>query len=71
MSDPERYLKALLELKLQHQEEALNPGARDQTSFGYGKACGVAMGLQLAERLWNDQTAQQEQELGSNNRPKR
>lgn len=66
MPTPERYLDALKELKYKHSAEALNPGAKDQSSFGYGKACGIAMGLQLAENLFSDQTAQEEKEVGSN-----
>lgn len=68
MPTPERFYNALKELRHQHAEEALNPGAKDQSEFGYGKACGIAMGLQLAERLYDDQIAQEEKELGSNSR---
>lgn len=66
MPTPERYLEALKELRYKHSLEALSPGAGNQTSFGYGKACGIAQGLELAERLYADQTAQEETELGKN-----
>lgn len=69
MSSPERYLNALKELRYKHSFEALNPGAQDKTAFGYGKACGIAQGLELAEQLFDSQTAQEETERdGQSNR---
>jgi hypothetical protein len=64
MPTPERFLALLQEQILKHSLEALNPGKGDQTEFGYGKACGIAQGLQHAEALWNDQTAQEDAENG-------
>lgn len=65
MPTPERFLNRLKELRTNHALEALNPGSGDQSEFGYGKACGIAQGLELAERLWNDETAQEEDDNGS------
>lgn len=62
MGSPERFLNALKELRLKHSLEALNPGAKDQTAFGYGKACGIAQGLELAEKLFDSETAHEEAE---------
>jgi hypothetical protein len=62
MPTPERFLALLKEQTYKHSLEALNPGKGDQTEFGYGKACGIAQGLQIAEALWNDQTAREERE---------
>lgn len=64
MPTPERFLEALKELRYKHSLEALNPGKGNQSEFGYGKACGIAQGLELAERLYADQTAQEETEVG-------
>ena len=69
MPTPERFYTALKELKQTHSEEALNPSIKDQTAFGYGKACGIAMGLELAERLYDDQAAQEEAANESITRP--
>lgn len=72
MSIPERYLAALKEEQVKHATGALNPSAKDRTEFGYGKACGIAEGLLLAESLLDNVTAQQEgEESGAFNRSKR
>ena len=71
MPTPERYLAALKEQRHRHMLEALNPGKGDQSEFGYGKACGIAMGLEIAEAIWNETTAQEEATNGSNHRSKR
>ena len=60
MPTPERFLAVLKEQRLKHAFEALNPGKGDQSEFGYGKACGIAQGLEIAERLYEEQTAQEE-----------
>lgn len=62
MPTPDRFLSALREKLFKFREEALNPGLKDQTEFGYGKACGIAQGLALAEELYDDQTAKEERE---------
>lgn len=64
MPTPERFLALLKEQIYKHSIEALNPGIGDQTEFGYGKACGLAQGLQIAEKLYEDQAAQEESEGG-------
>jgi hypothetical protein len=64
MPTPERFLALLQEQIFKHALEALNPGVKDQSEFGYGKACGILHGLRHAEALWNDQTAQEERASG-------
>jgi hypothetical protein len=49
----ERFLQELQELKAKNAEASLKPGTDDQTEFGYGRACGQQLGLQLAEELLN------------------
>lgn len=65
MSTPERFLAVLKEQRIKHSLEALNPGKGDQTEFGYGKACGISQGLEMAERLWEEQMTEEERQLGS------
>lgn len=69
MPSPEGFMDRLKELRLKFLEEALNPGAKDQTEFGYGKACGIAQGLEIAQRALSDQTAQEEDADGTNSKP--
>lgn len=66
MPTPERFLAVLKEQRIKHSLEALNPGKGDQTEFGYGKAVGISQGLEMAERLWEEQTTEEEREIGSN-----
>lgn len=60
MPTPDRFISVLRAKRLEKLEAAVKPGKGDQTEFGYGKACGVAEGLELAEELWENQTAQEE-----------
>jgi hypothetical protein len=66
MPTPDRFLSQLKELRVQYALEALSPHKRSQSAYGYGLACGVVQGLEMAERLLNDEiTAQEEFENGS------
>ena len=72
MPTPERFLAVLKEQLTKHALEALNPGKGDQSEFGYGKACGISLGLQTALALLEDAMtteAAQEVENGSQSRP--
>lgn len=68
MTIPEQFLVAMQELKSKFAAEALAPSKRDETEFGYGKACGVYQGLLLAEERFNDILSQVEKKerMGDN-----
>jgi hypothetical protein len=64
MPTPDRFLSQLKELRIKHALEALNPSQRNRSAFDYGYACGVAYGLELAERMFSDELIAQEEFTG-------
>jgi hypothetical protein len=61
MPTPDRFLSQLKELRVKHALEALSPNPRNRSAFDYGYACGLVQGLEIAERLLNDELAAQEE----------
>ncbi len=46
-----RYVQELKALQVKTNEMAVKPSTEERNAFGYGKACGRAEGLRLAEEL--------------------
>jgi hypothetical protein len=59
MPTPDRFLSQLKELRVKHALEALSPSQRNRSAFDYGYACGVAYGLELAERVFSDEIGEE------------
>lgn len=51
MSAVQRCLERLEEAKAKAAFESLSPADSEKSEFGYGKACGVQLGLQIAREL--------------------
>ena len=46
-----RYLQELKAVQMKMNEAAVKPPAEERNAFGYGRACGRAEGLKMAEEL--------------------
>ena len=66
-----RYLGRLDELKRQEAEKGLQPASELQTEFGYGRACGIQLGIKLAEEALNTILNEQDEDDGISRRSSR
>lgn len=68
MSAVQRCLERLEEAKAKAALESLDPKDSEKTEFGYGRACGIQLGLQIAREAIEAVLSESDQDNESRNK---